>query len=375
MSNERVSAFGRKFQRWIETQKAAGSSTVSTLLWRLPRRVLRKTFSSAYNQFFRGLLLPILKERYRSELTRAFAGCKSAPFVVIAVPGLLHYLIPCISLASRHVSVVLVRNGLARWEEEHLRATFPSVPLVGLPTLPGAMLGHGLVAGFLIELADRNFALHDPDLYVFNPKVYEELRPREEEIAVGAFGVLNRKAQLLFPATHLLALNVQRVRATTARHKIGVDVYHRTPAHVATQLRGVDIGDHNFPKEYLDFYDLFNLLWAVAASDGTPARVLPLHKDDTFHVGGVSYHVGNYYLEYVNDRFLGFPTAAPFADRYRATVLSGRSSQELIASARSLGDAKHLAVIDAACDRLARELAQSFHALEAPRPSIRSSAA
>ena len=182
--NQRLASIRRRIRQWLQIERAQGASVWAAIFWKLPRRVLGKLTLSIYHRVYRWLFLPVMKGQYQASLHDALDRASALPFVVIAVPGTLHYLVPCLTLAARHVPLVLVTNGLARWEERYLRERFPSIPVVHLHTLPGTMLRHGLVIDLIVKLADRDLALHDPDLYVFDPEVYAALAPAGPELAV-----------------------------------------------------------------------------------------------------------------------------------------------------------------------------------------------
>jgi hypothetical protein len=278
--------------------------------------------------------------------------------VLVAVPDVLHYAIPCLVLATRRVPVILVHNGTRPWETALLRERFPDLPVVQLRPAWRSILPHGAVLDVLLRHADREFALLDPDLFAFDTAVFDRLALGPGEVAAGAFGFTNRRAGLTFPTTHLLRLDPLALREVMARHRIGAAIYRRTPAPLVAPLRSIGIGDHNFVKDYLAYYDPLNLLLAMAVHDGHRLRVSGVEEREAVHVGGVSYSDRGGYLDHFNARLLELPFARPFAVRYRASLggpaTAADSRQRLV----ERGSTAVAEWIDRTVDRLAAAVAE-----------------
>ena len=294
---------------------------------------------------------------YAARLDGALAKSGGDPYVLVLVPRILHYVIPCLTLARRRVPVVVVCNGARRWEVEALEQWFPDTPMVNLRTVRGSMLPHGVVLDLLLRHAPRSFALLDPDLFVFDPHVFDELELRDGEVACGAFGVTNPETAITFPTTHLLALDVPAIQELMARYRIGPLIYNRTPQHLVQSLGSLGLGDHNYPKDNLSYYDPLNLILAMAAYDGLPQRVLNRDESAVYHVGGVSYLEQNVTLDYFNARLLDQTYARAFRERYRKPLFGSRDPASARERAVTGGAEKFLAGIDRTIDRVAEEMA------------------
>jgi hypothetical protein len=339
---------------WIRRQRASGVAPTTLLTRELPRMLARKG-SNAVLQPINRCATALRHHAYRDRVRAGLAQATTAPHVVVVVPRILHYVIPCLALAVRHVSVTLVLNGTRPWEDEILARRFPHLPTIRLSPVKGSLLPHGTVLDIVLRHAQRNLVLLDPDLFVFDPAVFARLEPAAGEIAVGAFGVTNRAAARTFPTTHLLALDVPAVQALMTRHRIRPVIYRRTPRHLVEPLGKLGFGDHNFVKEYLRCYDPLNLVLAMAVHDGFETRVLNADEEGVVHVGGVSYLERNVVLDYFNLKLLELPFARPFAERYRPLLVGSRSAEQL----RADTPATHvLDSIDRTIDRLTDALAQ-----------------
>jgi hypothetical protein len=346
--------FGERFRSWAGRRRAGGASA-SGVVRELPGKLLRKG-SDAVLQGINRLAAPLYDKSCGMQLERILAQSGNDPYVLVLVPRILHYVIPCLTLARRRVPVVVVCNGAWDWEIEALQQRFPGIPLLPLRPVRGSMLPHGVVLDLLLRHATRNFTLLDPDLLVFDPDVFDELKLRDGEIACGAYGFTNSRASLTFPTTHLLALDVPRVRELMASHDIRPVIYNRTPPHLVEPLRSLGLGDHNFPKDYLSFYDPLNLLLAMAAYEGLKLRVLHREEAAVYHVGGVSYLEQNVTLDYFNARLMEQPFAKSFRERYRRPLFGSRDPASAREWAVNGGAEKHLEGIDRTVERIAEVL-------------------
>ncbi len=335
--------------------RQAGGATASGVIRELPRKLSRKG-SDAILQGMNRLGRRLHDKRYGARLDGALTKSAADPYVLVLVPRILHYVIPCLTLARRRVPVVVVCNGARRWEVEALEQWFPDTPMVELRPVRGSMLPHGVVLDLLLRHATRNFALLDPDLLVFDPGVFDELKLRDGEVACGAFGFNNPEAALTFPTTHLLALDVPVIQELMATYHIRPVIYTRTPQHLVEPLGSLGLGDHNFPKDYLSYYDPLNLILAMAAYDGLQQRILNRDEAAVYHVGGVSYLEQNVTLDYFNAKLLDQPFARSFRDRYRKSLFGARDPASARERAARGGAEKLLEGIDRTIERVAQEM-------------------
>jgi hypothetical protein len=346
---------GERLRLWARRRREGGASVTGVAL-ELPRLLARKGSNLVLQQVNR-VRGRAYQTRYGSDLRRAFDGAGKNPYTMVVVPGILHYVIPCLTFVARHVPVVLLGNGTRRWEDELLEQRFPDARMVKLHPVKGSLLPHGDVLDLVLRYATRSLTLLDPDLFVFNPDVFAEMRLRDGEAACGAFGFVNRKAALVFPTTHLLTLNLGCVQELMARYRIGPAIYGSTPPHLIEPLGRIGLGDRNYPKEYLSFFDPLTLILALAAHDGLALRVLNRGDADVFHVGGVSYLDQNVILDFVNARLLDLPFARPLRDRYGGPRSGTANPEEARRRAIEAGAEGSLTAVDRAIDRIADTMA------------------
>ncbi len=340
-----------RFLSWV-LRRQAGGATASGVLRELPRKLYHKG-SDAILQWMNRLAVRRHDEMYGARLDRVLAQSDANPCVLVLVPRILHYVIPCLTLARRRVAVVVVCNGARPWEVEALAQRFPDIPMLDLRPVRGSMMPHGVVLDLLLRHATRSFALLDPDLFVFDPDVFDELNLRRGEVACGAFGFTNPRSGLVFPTTHLLALDVPVIQELMATYHIRPIIYDRTPQHLVEPLGSLGLGDHNFPKHYLSFYDPLNLILAMAAYDGLQQRILHRDESAVYHVGGVSYLEQNVTLDYFNARLLDQPFARSFRERYRKPLFGTRDPAAARERVVRGGAEKLLEGIDRTIERVA----------------------
>jgi hypothetical protein len=344
---------------WTRRRRRHDWSWSALLLRELPAQVARKGTRAALDAVNRVAVTPRRAPAWGAELRQALARAGAGAHVLVAVPGLLQFAIPCLALATRRVGVIVVHNGTRPWEADLLRERFPALPVVHLRPAWRSILPHGVVLDVLLRHADRELALLDPDLFAFEPTVFDRLALAPGEIAAGAFGFTNRRSGLTFPTTHLLRLDPLALQALMERHRVGATIYRRTPPALVPPLRSIGIGDHNFVKDYLAYYDPLNLLLAIAVHDGHRLRVAGVEEHEAVHVGGVSYADRGGHLDHFNARLLELPFARPFAARYRASLGVPASAAASRARLVEHGATAIAEWIDRTVDRLAAALGRS----------------
>jgi len=70
-------------------------------------------------------------------------------------------------------------------------------------------MSHGTVLNLLLRTNDSNFGIIDHDLFLFNPQIFDDLSFKKDECVIGAFKLINTRAQLSFPTTHFMFFNSQ----------------------------------------------------------------------------------------------------------------------------------------------------------------------
>ena len=222
------------------------------------------------------------------EFQRIHANKLHNHFYVIVMPNTLHYLLVCLKLIPKSVNVLLLLNGIDPWEEEYLRKQCGDYPVFELARCPKSSLSHGSVLNLLIDQNDANFGVLDHDMFVLNHAVFDNLSIEKNEFAIGAFKLRNKKAGLEFPTTQFLFFNIEWVKRIRTKYRVGAQEYFRIPRRLKPYLESLNLGQFNFLKEYMDYFDSMNMLFALAFYEKLSFKFLEACPDDFFHIGGTS---------------------------------------------------------------------------------------
>ena len=228
------------------------------------------------------------------------------------------------------MNVFLVLNGTAGWEENYLQKNFHGYPIFKLSTFPHSSLSHSSVLNLLLRNNDANFGIIDHDLFMFNPQIFDELNFNQDECVIGVFKLENQKARLTFPTTHFMFFNIKRIHQIMATYGIDARQYKKIPRHLEDKLLSIKIGNHNYLKEYLNYFDTFNLILAMAFYEKLSARIPELSPDDLFHVGATSRGTNSIYSTYINIKILELSENSAFRRKYSNLCANFKDSKAVI---------------------------------------------
>lgn len=311
--------------KWVYHQRLRGVPLASILFLDLPRRVL----SSVYRSIAGVVNLHVLHRLFNRSAFFTFQGSHKLRmgdhFYIIVMPNTLHFLQACLRLIPSHVSVFLILNGAHKWELDYLRKTKTEFPVFVLRLLPYSYLPHGTVLSMLFEGNQKNFGIIDSDLFIFDVRLFEQLSFQKSEFVLGAFEVVNKRLNLCFPSTHFMFFNVPIIKRIITEHGIDASETRKIPPHLREKLSKLGLGHVNFLKSYLNYYDTFNLIIAVALSENLSSRILNFEPGRVVHIGKTSYyHSGRVGLDlrylfvaYLSLRLLETPFNRPLQSRYR----------------------------------------------------------
>jgi hypothetical protein len=237
------------------------------------------------------------------------------------MPDTLHFLNPCLRLIPPDVNIVLILNGIHKWEENYLRKYYRQYPQFKLIACPVSSLSHGSVLTLLLTSNQTNFGIIDHDFYCFNKDVFNQLSFNAKECVIGAIKFTNPKSQLDFPATHFLFFNITLIKKIMQKYHISAHIYKRITLRLKDKLITLKLGNHNFLKPHLSYFDTFNLILAMAFYEELSARILNLTTNDMYHIGGGTCHVGqDAYLNYISLRFLELSHNRDLMSRYTSLI-------------------------------------------------------
>jgi hypothetical protein len=335
-----------------------GHGWLSVALACLPKAIARRAYRRTAVVANRRLLNPLCNDRQLQIFAASLTRPSGKRFFVIVMPGVMHFLLPCLGLLPPSVDLVFIHNGSTGDEDDVLRRLYPQHPHFRLKILPGSSLPHGDVLTLLLRHSNDDFGIIDHDLYLFDQTVFDRLVFSDDEVLLGLFGGLNREANLAYPHTFFLYFRAEAMRGLMERHKVTARMYRRAPRRFRRQLAEIGIRPGHYLKDYLDFYDTLQLLVAIAYSEGLRPGFIPLaDPTDAVHVGGTSSGTQAVNMDlaslYVRAQFLELACNAMLPDRYRNTPGRFHSAAEIRPLLRRNPDVlRMLAVLDRLMARL-----------------------
>lgn len=302
-----------------------GHGWLSLFLVHLPIAAARRVYRRIAVGVNGRLLNPLSNDRRFQAFEASLPETSSKRFFVIVMPGVLHFLLPCLRLIPTSIDIVFIHNGSTRDEEDVLARLYPRHPSFRLTSLPGSALAHGDVLTLLLRHSSDDFGIIDHDLYVFDRTVFDRLAFAQGEVLLGLFGGANEEAGLDYPHTFFLYFRVEAMRNLMERHGVTAGLYRRAPRRLRARLAGIGIRPGQTLKNYLHFYDTLQLLVAIAYSEGLRPGFIPLaDPTDAVHVGGTSSATQAVNMDlaslYVRARFLELACNSMLPDRYRNTL-------------------------------------------------------
>ncbi|MFO7932050.1 MAG: hypothetical protein R6U97_11645 [Desulfosalsimonas sp.] len=70
-----------------------------------------------------------------------------------------------------------------------------------------------------------------------------------------------------------------------AKYRIGAQIYTRIPSRLYPILREMNLGYDNFHKACLNYFDPFNLIFAMAVHEGYQAKIIKIREGEMIHLG------------------------------------------------------------------------------------------
>ncbi len=113
------------------------------------------------------------------------------------------------------------------------------------------------------------------------------------------------------------------------KYEIGAQVYTKIPSHLKNRLSTINLGYNNFLKDYLYYFDTFNMILAMAFYEKLSVKILKLNDKDLCHIGATSSVPNLPYLIYLNIRLLEMPQNSMIKQRYSFLYSKFTSSNDV----------------------------------------------
>jgi len=286
------------------------------LLYHAPKIAISRLYAKLAKKINSNILNPILNRNLICKFHKSHHEELGQHFYLIVMPGVLHFLVPCLKLIPKKIPLFLLFNGTKEWEIQYLNKHFPDIPGLRLKTLPASCLAHGDVITLLLKNNNKNFGILDHDLYLFDKEVFTNLEFETDECLLAIYAEQSDKTGFIYPHTCFLFFNVSLISSLMSRYKIDANLYKKVPARLKDKLSGIGLTDGIYLKDYHNFFDTLNLILAMAFTEKLQVHYMDLKvPSKTVHVGGTSMgqhitkdlpdiYVRLRFLEYVNDAFL-----------------------------------------------------------------------
>jgi len=285
-----------------------GYKTHWILLYHAPKVVLSRLYAKLARKINAKLLTPIINHNLLRKFHQSHENELGQHFYLIVMPGVLHFLIPCLHLIPKKIPLFLLFNGTKEWEVQYLKKHFPNIPGLRLKTLPASSLPHGDLLTLLLKTNNKNFGILDHDLYLFDEAVFNNLEFKKDEFMRAIFPEQSEITGFTYPHTCFLFFNVAIISRLMNRYKINANLYKKVPARLKDKLSSIGLTNGVFLKDYHNFFDTLHLLLAMAFTEKLKVGYIELkYPSKTIHVGGTS--IGDYITKdlpdiYVRLRFL-----------------------------------------------------------------------
>jgi hypothetical protein len=231
---------------------------------------------------------------------RLDADSVNSPFFIVVTPGSLHLVKLCLQLVPEDQDIVLVLNGVMRWERQWIKRHLRAKELITFPLV----LNHDQVIDYLLTWMDKPFGLLDYDCFVFAKDCFYKIKNISENTSFAAYyGALNEELGVVFPETFFVFINTPVLYQL--QKKYGVDSkiirWDDLPITAQKKLTEVGINREQLPESRKDYFNTLRVLMALSLAENYQFAFPPEgfinymedQPDDIFHVGstfGVPYY-------------------------------------------------------------------------------------
>jgi hypothetical protein len=250
--------------RWA-TRRGEGQAIHEPDAWRLgyfdarelPEYLVMRSNQERFRRF---------QQEHRSRVPRRF--------YITVVPNTLDLLEFCLKLLPADLNVFLILNGLADWERAYLATEYPDIPCFTLEIRRRSIL-YDRVLDLLMEENEFDFGILDQDCFVLDESLFDQLQFQRNELVISPFFTRNKEAGIEFPRTYFLYFNVPIVKSIRDKYRISFRRCWTLPPGLEKKLAELNFGYHHFPHPSLNYFDNFQLIWAMAMYERIPFGRVP----------------------------------------------------------------------------------------------------
>lgn len=232
-----------------------------------------------------------------SRVSRKFDAIQglNSPFFMVGIPGSLHIMKLSAKYLSDEVNLVLVLNGMAKWEEEKAIELINPKGIINLGNR--SVISHGKVLDILFDNFPKPFGILDYDCFVFNSACFQAMQSLEDGILLNAVfyqnsPILGKTSQTFFQFFNSPLVQYIRKKYNV---KCGItDFSKHIPSRAAKRLLRIGIDEQNYPEYGKAYFDTFRLIESLGATEGFYCSYLDQFRTqlresaDIVHIGGVA---------------------------------------------------------------------------------------
>lgn len=222
---------------------------------------------------------------------------KKGPFFLIVMPGGLHIADLCLRHVPDDINVVVILNGVTKWEGNWAVKHWKPHSMIRLPF----RLSHGTVLDELFENFTFPFGILDCDCFVFNPSLFYQIQELDDKMCMrSAFPIKIPSLNLEMPQTFFLFFNTPIINNIKRAYKVKSSVVSWKELSPIVQKRLIPLGvsENNTPAppNIRNCFDTLQLIMLLCIAAGYSVGYVKKSEDvleSCYHVGGGS-RVGSF---------------------------------------------------------------------------------
>lgn len=219
-------------------------------------------------------------------------------FFMVGISGAIHLMELSLRFVPSNVNLIIILNGMDRWEQEWVRKNFQSRPIINIDSK--YHIAHGKIIDMLFDNLDKSFGIIDYDCFIFDQSCFWEIQKLEPNILINSlFESSSTIEKLILPHTFFLFFNTQLINFIRNKYKITSDYQRDFGSKLSTKVKNklaeVGIDKDHFPETGKNYFSTLRLLISLGFSEGYNCKILegyqigPQMGTAAYHIGGVSY--------------------------------------------------------------------------------------
>lgn len=220
------------------------------------------------------------------------------PFFIVLTPGSLHLAEKCLSFIPSHIEIILLLNGLDRWEESWVRSHLNVTDIIALRTANKKFIEHGKIFDLIIDNYQKPFGILDFDCFVLNPSIFDLVTSLDSNSMLNAL-FLRATGIIEVPGTFFMFINSPLILRIKNKYHVNSRIvkYEELNTFVKRQISTIGFKDGLYPQDGMKQFDTLMLIVALGITEGlfcnytlkipgSPSLTSDLY--DVFHISGTT---------------------------------------------------------------------------------------